>query len=196
MPSVLAIFERKPSMNRFRAQTLIALSVFFLFSASPREALGQSFPSGCYPVSSTYECMPVQTTPWDYTHNTCGQHEYRASEAESLADEIEDEYTSPSICNLSTERIGWYTAHTTVGYCGIQSGVPDTSWGIEVHNVSMYVFRYSSPCNNPVEDHDNNAVLRSRDPYCPFGWGLSTPEAPRCRRELAELDPFSAVRTT
>ena len=87
-------------MNRFRAYASIGLAGLFLFSAWPNEAHAQTFPSGCYPISSTYECMPVQATPWDYTHNTCGGHEYRTSEGESLADEIED-----VLCEPLSERL-------------------------------------------------------------------------------------------
>src|SRR5687767_14068048 len=77
----------------------------------PELAHAQSLPSGCVPAGSTYECLDVMEEPWDYTHNTCGTHEYRASEEESFQDELN---TWTNVCDLQTTRIGWYTTPSTV----------------------------------------------------------------------------------
>lgn len=158
---------------------MLFLGVICQFPFAPA-AYAQSYPSGCAPISTTYECMAVLATPYDYTHNTCGAHEYRASEAESLEDELDDDWGNT--CDVSTVRNGWVSAPTTVGLCGIQSTYPKYSWGLEVGNASNYTFTYRNTCTSPLQQQSNFAVLRGRDPFCVQGYLLNNATAPRCRK--------------
>ena len=97
---------------------LTGLFLVAAFAAPSKQVLAQSLPSGCVPAGSTYECLAVLAGPYDYTHNTCGVHEYRATEAESFQDEL-NEWSG--VCDLQTVRNGWYTTSTPIGFCGVQS---------------------------------------------------------------------------
>jgi RHS repeat-associated protein len=160
-----------------------------LGSITPSSA--QSLPSGCVPAGSTYECLDVMEEPWDYTHNTCGTHEYRANEAESFQDELN---TWTNVCDLQTTRIGWYTTPSTVGFCGIQSGAPEYNWGVEVNNTSRYTFIYRQTCGSALIEELNNAVIRKRGVFCPQGYGIySSGGVTRCRRAVASREPQKSL---
>lgn len=161
------------------------------FLISPASA--QSLPSGCVPTGTTYECLDVMEEPWEYTHNTCNTHEYRASEEESFQDELDDEWSWA--CNLTTERVGWYTTETTVGLCGFTNSPPNYNFGIETFNVSKYLFTYqASGCGQLHQNVTNNAVMRNRDPMCPLGYSLyGSGNVFRCRRPVGNREPAKSL---
>lgn len=86
----------------------VVVTIGYLF-LNPGISAAQSVPSSCDGIN--YDCMAMGTTPWEYHHNTCFVQEHRATEAESLQDEI-DEYTGGGVCELTTERVGWHTGLT------------------------------------------------------------------------------------
>lgn len=154
---------------------------------APERGNTQTVPPSCN--GTTYDCQALQITPYAYRRvETCALKPWKESEAQIYADEVA---AWSGVCDLTTERVGWYTSETHVGGCGVASSHPDHAYGMEIRNSVRYVFRYRTPnCTSPITERNVNVATREREVFCPGNWGFYTSDGiPRCRRQSIRVDP-------
>lgn len=176
----------------FRSPILVVVAALAICAGvSSHVAEAQTVPPSCDGVN--YDCQALQITPYAYRRiETCGNKPWKASEAIIFADELA---AWGGTCNLTTERVGWYTSSTPVGGCGVSTNLPHHAYNIEIRNASKYIFRYNSPnCNSPQTERDVNVAWREREVNCPGNWGYYTTDGiPRCRRQSIRVDPDKSL---
>lgn len=126
-------------------------------------------PASCRPSpGATKDCVARVPTPYIYDQNTCGSHPDLISEAAALQWHIDHSWSTR--CDVTPERTGWLTAQRVVHFCGVTSTWPRYSYGLEIGNVSNYIFHYKDCDDGEQHEYDNDAVIRNRTLVCPLGY--------------------------